>query len=90
MGKKVILAASSACANALEEKIQAEDPETAAAFIIEPVMGDFNVVAGPDEYYARVGEICHRYGLLLIADEVTTGFGRTGKLLCNPRLEPPT
>jgi len=68
-----------ACAQALEEKIQAEGPETAAAFIVEPVMGDFGVVYGPDEYYARLGEICRRYGLLLIADEVTTGFGRTGK-----------
>ncbi len=77
-----------ACANALEEKIQAENPETAAAFIIEPVMGDFNVVAGPDEYYARVGEICHRYGLLLIADEVTTGFGRTGKLFATQDWNP--
>jgi putrescine aminotransferase len=67
------------CAQALEEKIQAEVPETAAALIIEPVMGDFGVVAGPDEYYTRLGEICQRYGLLLIADEVTTGFGRTGK-----------
>lgn len=68
-----------ACAQALEDKIQAEGPETAAALIIEPVMGDFGVVAGPDEYYTRLGEICRRYGLLLIADEVTTGFGRTGK-----------
>ena len=77
-----------ACANALEEKIQAENPETAAAFIIEPVMGDFSVVSGPDEYYARVGEICHRYGLLLIADEVTTGFGRTGKLFATQDWNP--
>ncbi len=77
-----------ACANALEEKILAEGPETAAAFIIEPVMGDFNVVAGPDEYYTRVGEICHRYGLLLIADEVTTGFGRTGKLFASQDWNP--
>ena len=77
-----------ACANALEEKIQTEDPETAAAFIIEPVMGNFNAVAGPDEYYSRVGEICHRYGLLLIADEVTTGFGRTGKLFATQDWNP--
>jgi adenosylmethionine-8-amino-7-oxononanoate aminotransferase len=77
-----------ACAQSLEDKIQAEGPETAGAFIIEPVMGDFNVVAGPDEYYTRVGEICHRYGLLLIADEVTTGFGRTGKLFATQDWNP--
>jgi putrescine aminotransferase len=77
------------CAQAIEDKILAEGPETVAAFIIEPVMGDFNAVSGPDEYYTRVGEICRRYGLLIIADEVTTGFGRTGKLFAsqdwNPR-----
>jgi len=77
-----------ACAKALEDKIQSEGPETAAAFIIEPVMGDFSVVAGPDEYYTRVGEICHRYGLLLIADEVTTGFGRTGKMFATQGWNP--
>lgn len=77
-----------ACAQSLEDKIQEEGPETAAAFIIEPVMGDFSVVAGPDEYYIRVGEICHRYGLLLIADEVTTGFGRTGKLFASQDWNP--
>jgi len=77
-----------ACAQALEEKILAEDPDTAAAFILEPVMGDFSVVAGPDEYYTRVGEICRRYGLLLIADEVTTGFGRTGKLFATQDWDP--
>jgi adenosylmethionine-8-amino-7-oxononanoate aminotransferase len=77
-----------ACAQALEEKILAEGPETAAAVIIEPVMGDFGIVAGPDEYYARVGEICRRYGLLLIADEVTTGFGRTGRLFATQSWDP--
>jgi putrescine aminotransferase len=76
------------CAQALEEKIQAEGAETAAALIIEPVMGDFGVVAGPDEYYTRLGEICQRYGLLLIADEVTTGFGRTGKLFASQDWNP--
>jgi adenosylmethionine-8-amino-7-oxononanoate aminotransferase len=77
-----------ACAQALENKIEADGPETAAAFIIEPVMGDFGIVAGPDEYYARIGEICRKYGLLLIADEVTTGFGRTGKMLATQDWNP--
>ena len=77
-----------ACAQALEDKIVAEGAETAAAFIVEPVMGDFNAVAGPEEYYKRVGEICRRYGVLLIADEVTTGFGRTGKLFASQDWDP--
>jgi adenosylmethionine-8-amino-7-oxononanoate aminotransferase len=77
-----------ACAQSLEDKILEEGPDTAAAFIIEPVMGDFNVVAGPEKYYNQVGEICHRYGLLLIADEVTTGFGRTGKLFATQDWNP--
>lgn len=68
------------CANALEEKIKFEKPETVAAFILEPIMGAYGVIDPPDEYFTRIGEICKRYGVLLIADEVTTGFGRTGKL----------
>ncbi len=87
-GKEKYPSCELACATALEEKIQAENPNTAAAFIIEPVMGDYNVVAGPDEYYTRVGEICHRYGMLFIADEVTTGFGRTGKLFATQNWNP--
>lgn len=68
------------CADALEDATHSGGAETAAAFVIEPVMGDLSVIDPPEEYYARVGEICRRHGLLLIADEVTTGFGRTGKL----------
>jgi adenosylmethionine-8-amino-7-oxononanoate aminotransferase len=66
------------CAEALERTIQAENPHTVAAFIVEPVMGEKGVIAGPPEYYQRIGEICRGAGVLLIADEVTTGFGRTG------------
>lgn len=72
-----------ACATALEERITAEKPESVAAFIFEPVMGAYGVIDPPDEYYTRVGEICKKYGVLLIADEVTTGFGRTGKLFAS-------
>jgi adenosylmethionine-8-amino-7-oxononanoate aminotransferase len=67
------------CAEALERTIQSEDPGTVAAFILEPVMGEIGTIAGPDEYYQRIGQICRKYEVLLIADEVTTGFGRTGK-----------
>lgn len=67
------------CAEVLERTIQIEGPGTVAAFIIEPVMGELGVIAGPAEYYQRIGSICRKHGVLLIADEVTTGFGRTGK-----------
>ncbi|MFC2099705.1 aspartate aminotransferase family protein [Candidatus Bipolaricaulota bacterium] len=69
-----------ACAQALDEKIQAEGTRTVAAFILEPIMGAYGIVAPPEAYYRAVGEICRKHGVLLIADEVTTGFGRTGKL----------
>jgi len=76
------------CAQALEKVILAEGPETVAAFIIEPVMGNYGVIEGPQEYYRKVGETCRQYGLLLIADEVTTGFGRTGKLFASQDWDP--
>lgn len=76
------------CAHALEDIIQAEGAETVAAFIMEPIMGDFGVVEPPEEYYQRVGDICRRYGLLFIADEVATGFGRTGKLFASEDWNP--
>ncbi|MFH1475753.1 MAG: aspartate aminotransferase family protein [Chloroflexota bacterium] len=69
-----------ACAQALEDLILAEGPETVAAFILEPILAEAGVITPPAEYFPAVGEICKRYGLLLIADEVTTGFGRAGRL----------
>jgi putrescine aminotransferase len=77
-----------ACAQALEETILSEGPENVAAFILEPVMGEFGVVTPPEEYYRQVGETCKQYGLLFIADEVTTGFGRTGKLFVSQDWKP--
>jgi len=68
------------CAQALEKTILAEGADSVAAFIMEPIMGEFGVIEPPQEYYQQVGETCRRHGLLFIADEVTTGFGRTGKL----------
>jgi len=69
-----------ACAQALEETILREGPETVAAFLFEPIMGEAGVIIPPEEYYRVVAQICRKYGVLMIADEVTTGFGRTGKL----------
>ncbi len=67
-----------AAARMLEETILREGPDTVAAFIAEPVQGAGGVIVPPDDYFPRVREICTRHQVLLIADEVITGFGRTG------------
>jgi adenosylmethionine-8-amino-7-oxononanoate aminotransferase len=68
-----------ACANALEDAIQQAGPETVAAFIFEPVGGSTaGALTAAPGYLARIGEICRRHGILTIADEVMSGFGRTG------------
>ena len=77
-----------ACARALETRILAEGPETVAAFLLEPILGAYGIIAPPEEYYLVVGEICRKHGVLLIADEVTTGFGRTGKLFASASWDP--
>jgi adenosylmethionine-8-amino-7-oxononanoate aminotransferase len=66
-------------AEALEAKIVAEGPDTVAAFIAEPVQGVAGVLPPPPDYFPAVRAICDRYDVLLIADEVITGFGRTGR-----------
>ena len=63
----------------LEETIQLEGPNTIAAFIVETVVGTNGVLIPPDGYLQGVRAICDKYGILLIADEVMAGFGRTGK-----------
>src|SRR6266568_8480572 len=63
----------------LEETIQLEGPGTIAAFILEPVSGTNGILIPPDGYLQGVRALCDRYGILLIADEVMTGFGRTGE-----------
>lgn len=67
-----------AAANLLEEAILREGPDTVAAFIAEPVQGAGGVIAPQDDYFPRIREICDQYNVLLISDEVITGFGRTG------------
>lgn len=66
------------CADYLEHQILHEGPDYVAAFIAEPIMQAHGVQTGSAEYFGRVREICDRYGVLLIVDEVITGFGRTG------------
>src|SRR6187401_396253 len=68
-----------AAANRLEEAIVREGPDTVAAFIAEPVQGAGGVIVPPDDYFPRIRAICDHYDVLLIADEVITGFGRTGR-----------
>lgn len=68
------------CAQALETEILCQGPQTVAAFIAEPVSGMSLCGAHPPAgYFPKIREICDRYGVLLILDEVMTGFGRTGK-----------
>jgi taurine---2-oxoglutarate transaminase len=64
--------------NTLEEIVQLEGPQTIAAFILEPVTGTNGVLPPPAGYLEGVRELCTRHGILLIADEVMSGFGRTG------------
>ncbi|MEM9061482.1 MAG: aminotransferase [Pseudomonadota bacterium] len=66
------------CAAELEEQILAEDPDTVAAFIAEPVMGAGGVIVPPKGYFEAIGEVLKKYDVLCIADEVICGFGRTG------------
>jgi len=68
------------CADDLERAIVQEGEETVSGFIAEPVSGaSAPGVHPPDEYWERIREICDRYGILLIVDEVMSGMGRTGK-----------
>ena len=67
-----------AAARALEERILQEGADTVAAFIAEPIQGAGGLVVPDDGYFELVAEICKRHEVLLIVDEVITGFGRTG------------
>jgi adenosylmethionine-8-amino-7-oxononanoate aminotransferase len=67
-------------AGALETQIQQAGPESVACFIAEPVAGaTLGAAVPPDDYWPAVQEVCRRHGILLILDEVMTGFGRTGR-----------
>ena len=67
-----------ACARDVERLIQFEDPGQVVAFIGEPIQQAFGACAPPPEYWPIIRDICDRYGILLIVDEVICGFGRTG------------
>lgn len=71
-------ALASRCAAALESEIAFQGPGSVAAFIMEPILGAGGVVPPHESFMPAVREICDRHGILLISDEVITGFGRTG------------
>ncbi len=68
-----------ACASAVEDAITSAGPDRVAAVFAEPVAGPGGVIVPPDEYWPRLRALCDRHGVLLVADEVVTGFGRTGR-----------
>ncbi|CAM4090340.1 aspartate aminotransferase family protein [Bordetella muralis] len=67
-------------AQALEQRILQEGPETVAAFIAEPVMGAGGVIVPPETYFEKIQSVLRKYDVLMVADEVICGFGRTGKM----------
>jgi 4-aminobutyrate--pyruvate transaminase len=71
---------ASRLAESLDLQIQREDPETVAAFIAEPVMGAGGVIVPPRTYFEKIQAVLKKHDVLLIADEVICGFGRTGKM----------
>jgi adenosylmethionine-8-amino-7-oxononanoate aminotransferase len=68
------------CATIVEKVVQQEDPSTVSAIILEPISNTGGVTTPPPEYFRILREICDKYNILLIFDEVITGFGRTGKM----------
>ncbi|MCO5084463.1 MAG: aspartate aminotransferase family protein [Rhizobiaceae bacterium] len=68
------------CADRLEELILAEGPDTVAAFIGEPILGTGGIVPPPAGYWAKIQAVLMKYDVLLVADEVVTGFGRLGTM----------
>jgi len=71
---------ASRCADDLEKMILDEGPETVAAFFAEPVMGAGGVIVPPATYFEKIQKVLNEYEVLLVADEVICGFGRTGNL----------
>ena len=68
------------CADKLEEMILAEGPDTIAAFIGEPILGTGGIVPPPAGYWQKIQAVLKKYDILLVADEVVTGFGRLGTM----------
>ncbi|MGC2662063.1 MAG: aminotransferase class III-fold pyridoxal phosphate-dependent enzyme, partial [Bryobacteraceae bacterium] len=69
------------CVSHIEEIIQLEGPNTIAAILVEGITGSNGVLVPPDDYYPKLRALCDKYGILIIDDEVMSGFGRTGRWL---------
>jgi taurine--2-oxoglutarate transaminase len=69
------------CVSHIEEIIQMEGPQSIAAILVEGITGSNGLLVPPDDYYPKLRALCDKYGILLIDDEVMSGFGRTGKWL---------
>jgi taurine--2-oxoglutarate transaminase len=67
------------CISHVEQVIQFEGPDNIAAIVLEGVTGSNGLIIPPDDYWPRIREICDRYGILMVSDEVMSGFGRTGR-----------
>jgi adenosylmethionine-8-amino-7-oxononanoate aminotransferase len=78
---------SEACAGAIEDAIVMAGPETVAAVYLEPVQNTGGCIPPPPGYFARVREICDRYGVLLVSDEVICAFGRLGTMFAAERFD---
>jgi len=76
---KELPACTMSCLNHVEEVIQYEGPHTIAAVLVESVVGTNGIIIPPDGYMQGLRELCSRHGILLICDEVMSGFGRTGE-----------
>ncbi|MDF2564490.1 MAG: 4-aminobutyrate aminotransferase and related aminotransferase, partial [Massilibacillus sp.] len=75
------------CANAVEDVIKTNTSGNVAAFFAEPIQGNAGIITPPKGYFKRVKEILDHYGILLVVDEVQTGFGRTGKMFAIENFE---
>jgi adenosylmethionine-8-amino-7-oxononanoate aminotransferase len=75
------------CARNIESIIEFEGPEQFSAFIGEPIQQGFGALAPPREYWPIIREICDKFGILLIIDEVICGFGRTGKMFATEHFD---
>ena len=73
---------NSFCAQMFEDVIVSENPDTIAAILLEPICNTGGIVTPTDEYFRIIRETCNKYNIMLIFDEVLTGFGKTGNMFC--------